>query len=81
MLCSHTPVIQLATNISYFFSKINYFIITHMTSLHCALCPLSNASYNIQAEYIYKIFSKQFFPPCGTLAPFWVLASLYGASQ
>ena len=63
MLCSHTRVIQLATNISYFFSKINYFIITHMTSLHCALCPLSNASYNIQAEYIYKIFSRQFFSP------------------
>jgi hypothetical protein len=58
MLCSHKPVIKLAT-ISCFFQNINYFIIHNTTSLHSEVRVLSSASYNIQVKKIYRTFSKQ----------------------
>ena len=73
MLCGHKPVIQLATNISYFFQNINYFMISNMTSSHCVVYAVfSFLQYTGQK---HKIFSKQFFFLCRTLARFWVMAS------
>jgi len=71
MLCSHTPVTQLATNISYFFSDINYFIITHTTDITtlCGVYAVFFCFLQYQAENIYKIFSKQFFAPLWNFGP------------
>ena len=60
MFCGHKPVIQLATNISYFFQNINYLMISNMTSSHCVVCMLSSASDNIQAKNI-KFSQNNFF--------------------
>ena len=80
MFCGHKPVIQLATNISYFFQNINYLMISNMTSSHCVVCMLSSASDNIQAKNI-KFSQNNFFFLCCTLAWFWVMASPYGCWQ